>query len=464
MAVRSATAGVACHHGRGVSPVRPPLPHGHSVGQVGLLAAAGPALPQFGQEPGQAPVAQPGEGANLPGRQTAGGDLQRRGAGEPSAPEDAEDGLPGSQAGVPQQPDCPRFATRPAGGRAIDDGRLPPPGPRTDVENPLSLLQCQFFADNSPVLRRSVAFSPDGRRFVTAAMRDLNRPVIEVKVWDARTGTVKVEMKGSNSLALTSVAFSPDGTRMVAGNFGGFSRDNTATVWDVETGTALLELKGHAGNVFSVAFSPDGQRIVTGSTDRTVRVWDARTGTTLAELKGHTDAVTCVSFSADGTRLLTASGRVGNKPGEVFVWDAPIAKPALELVGHTAPILAATFSPDGTRIATGSRDRTVKVWDPRTGAALLDLNGPTAGVWRLAFSADGTRIVTCDGSTVKVWDAKTGSALLELKGKPGEMEVAAFSPDGTRIVTGGTRWEGKGLPKGAVTVKGVATVWNAATG
>src|SRR5262249_39643182 len=201
-----------------------------------------------------------------------------------------------------------------------------------------------------------VAFSPDGRRFVVGGMYTRNISPSLVQVWDAAAGTVLVELKG-NQGSMRSVAFSPDGTQIATG-----SSNNTATVWDAEKGTALLELKGHTGAVNSVAFSPDGKRIITGSGDRTVRVWDARTGTTLGELKGHTGAVTNVSFSADGTRLLTAvSGERGLvrqagvvtsvATGEVIVWDAPIHKSALELVGHTGGIVAAAFSPDGTQIA-----------------------------------------------------------------------------------------------------------------
>ena len=77
------------------------------------------------------------------------------------------------------------------------------------------------------------------------------------------------------------VAFSPDGTRIVTG-----SGDKTAKVWDARTGTLLLELKGHTGEVWSVRFSPDGTRIVTGSADRTAKVWDARTGTPPARAQG----------------------------------------------------------------------------------------------------------------------------------------------------------------------------------
>ena len=165
----------------------------------------------------------------------------------------------------------------------------------------------------------SVAFSPDGRRFVTGGVRDVNSSGAEVKVWDAETGKVLIAWKGKDGPVL-SVSYSPDGAHIATGN-----SNSTATVWDAETGTALVELKGHTGNVLSVAFSPDGKRIVTGSGDRSMRVWDVRTGATVAELKGHTDAVRSASFSADGIQILSAGG-FGDKPGEVFVWDARTGK------------------------------------------------------------------------------------------------------------------------------------------
>jgi WD40 repeat protein len=72
---------------------------------------------------------------------------------------------------------------------------------------------------------------------------------------------------------VSSVAFSPDGKRIVTA-----SHDHTARVWDAETGCVKLALKGHTGIVRSVAFSPDGKCIVPGSEDRTARVWDVETG------------------------------------------------------------------------------------------------------------------------------------------------------------------------------------------
>jgi tetratricopeptide (TPR) repeat protein len=163
----------------------------------------------------------------------------------------------------------------------------------------------------------SVAFSAHGPRFVTGGVRHMKSGGTEAKVWDATTGKVLVELNGIKDVVLC-VAFSQDGARIATGHY-----NKIATVWDAETGTAIAELKGHTGNVNSMAFSPDGKRVVTGGGDRMVRVWDTLTGASLAELKGHNGPVTSVSFSADGTRIVSAShGGAPGKPGEVFVWDA----------------------------------------------------------------------------------------------------------------------------------------------
>jgi tetratricopeptide (TPR) repeat protein len=68
------------------------------------------------------------------------------------------------------------------------------------------------------------------------------------------------------------VAFSPDGRRVVTA-----SDDRTARVWDTATGQPLSTPLKHEGGVLHAAFSPDGRRIVTASRDRTARVWNIST-------------------------------------------------------------------------------------------------------------------------------------------------------------------------------------------
>ena len=60
--------------------------------------------------------------------------------------------------------------------------------------------------------------------------------------------------KGVEQGTVWTAAFSPDGRRVVTA-----SRDTTARVWDAEKGTLLRELRGHQNGLSTAAFSPDGR-------------------------------------------------------------------------------------------------------------------------------------------------------------------------------------------------------------
>ena len=67
---------------------------------------------------------------------------------------------------------------------------------------------------------------------------------------------------------VSSAAFSPDGRRVVTA-----SVDNTARIWDVASGRELATLSGHKNIVTSAAFSPDGRMVVTASHETTAKIW-----------------------------------------------------------------------------------------------------------------------------------------------------------------------------------------------
>src|SRR5207244_1203165 len=151
-------------------------------------------------------------------------------------------------------------------------------------------------------------------------------------VWDARTGAALLELKGHNRV--TSVAFSPDGKRSVTASDG----DGAVKVWDAEkVRHVLLDVKGGNLGRGAARFSPDGTRILTS-----VGVWDAsrtvglptvlladESGSGRLELNGDREDVLSVAFSPDGTRIVTADGvfegpfrdRNATKLSVATVWD-----------------------------------------------------------------------------------------------------------------------------------------------
>jgi hypothetical protein len=136
--------------------------------------------------------------------------------------------------------------------------------------------------------------------------------------------------------AARSAAFSPDGRRIVTASF-----DKTARIWDAATGREIAVLRGHGDGVFSAAFSPDGTRIVTASWDRTARIWDAATSQEIAILRSPHGRMVSATFSPDGTRIVTAS--VG--PDKTArIWDAATGKEIAVLRGRPAQVRGRALS------------------------------------------------------------------------------------------------------------------------
>ena len=142
-----------------------------------------------------------------------------------------------------------------------------------------------------------------------------------VWIWDASTGVVLHKLRGHTS-HVRSVSFSPDGKRIVSASGDSFNYDDkTLLVWNASTGILEKTLTGHATGVRSVSFSLDGKHIVSGAYDKTVRVWDANPtsdtyGKCVHTLEGHAKIVMSVSFSPNSARIVS-----GAYDGTILVWD-----------------------------------------------------------------------------------------------------------------------------------------------
>ena len=123
---------------------------------------------------------------------------------------------------------------------------------------------------------RALTFSPDGRRLASASMDK------SVKVWNLSEGKESLALKPEGfafyadgewvtapiRLPATAAAFSADGKSLATAG-----ADRIVRVWDAKTGTLKKELKGHRGAVTAVAFFPDGRRLISSSLDHTIRAW-----------------------------------------------------------------------------------------------------------------------------------------------------------------------------------------------
>ncbi len=175
--------------------------------------------------------------------------------------------------------------------------------------------------------------SPNGKLIATVieksdvsiASRSKEYAISSVDLREVASGRLIQTLIGHTADVL-GAAFSPDGRRLVTASY-----DRTIKLWDTATGQAMFTLRGHTAGLLCLTFSPDGNRIVSGAIDHTARVWDAtpldsqvleahearyqRKVTALAKLKDATDDIERGEILAGSGQWAIAAAAFGNAIG-----------------------------------------------------------------------------------------------------------------------------------------------------
>jgi WD40 repeat protein len=287
-----------------------------------------------------------------------------------------------------------------------------------------------------------LAFSPDGRRLLTAPNTN------SVTLWTAdgrKLARRSVSLRGVDDLA-----WAPNGRAFAAA--GG----KAAQIFRARDGRLVASAGGAADWVTSIDFSGDGELLIAAGQDGTARVYDVAlvqyetySAKQLVALRGHTGAVNAAQFLGTGTRVLTASD-----DGTARIWD----------VGGSRAfrardwVLDAAYSPDGKRVAVavGAQDlRDGLIFDIATGAKqpIEDVSGQllqgSSASFGSAASGGSTTLVAFDGKGDLVLlggrTASGGGAIIVADGRTGEqralprltsapIQTAEFSPHGRHIL------------------------------
>jgi len=96
--------------------------------------------------------------------------------------------------------------------------------------------------------------------------------------WDGTAGLWKVAdgslVRQYNVGASTAtVAFLPDGRRFVTG-----SGDKFLRLWNVASDKEVRKFEGHTDSIWIVAVSPGGRRLASGGPDKELHLWDVASG------------------------------------------------------------------------------------------------------------------------------------------------------------------------------------------
>jgi WD40 repeat protein len=247
----------------------------------------------------------------------------------------------------------------------------------------------------------SLVYSPDGKTLASGAFQ-------EVILWDAQTGAMLRRPDGFAD-RVVALAFSHDGKLLATGG-GAPTADGEIKIFEAATGKLIVDIKnGHSDTVFDVSFSPDDKKLATGAADKFVKTFEVPSGKFLKSFEGHTHHVLGVGWKADG-KLIASAGA----DNLIKIWDFDKGEQVRTIIGHGKQVTRLLFIGKTDQFATCSGDQTVRFWNVN-GGNTRNFGGNADFLYAIGVSPDGA-LVAAGGQegVVRLYNGMNGQLLKSL--------------------------------------------------
>lgn len=247
-------------------------------------------------------------------------------------------------------------------------------------------------ADDTGTFNEFVAYTPDGKLFLTGGRDTIERGRPDAKnsrvlrLWSADGAAVAEVETGSD---VRNAAVSADGKLAAA-----VCSDGSARVYELPQLKEVFRFDNEDGAAMrGVDFAADGALAFSDEAGR-VYLCDLKAKSVRLAEKVNPSSVRRVRFSPDGARLLAVCA---DNCARLF--DPATGTLSALLGGFTELVSEAKFSPDGSHIAVSSYDGGVRLFDADGAfvSAFRTENPKGRWVMDIAFSADGKRVFAAMG-------------------------------------------------------------------
>ncbi|XP_017291592.1 WD repeat-containing protein 26-like [Kryptolebias marmoratus] len=248
-----------------------------------------------------------------------------------------------------------------------------------------------------------LAWSPDDAYLIACGPDDCS----ELWLWNVQTGELRTKMSQSHEDSLTSVAWNPDGKRFVTGGQRGqfyqcdldgnlldsWEGVRVQCLWCLNDSRTVLASDTHQRirgynfedltdrniiqedhPIMSFTVSKNGRLALLNVATQGVHLWDLQDRVLVRKYQGVTQGFYTIHSCFGGhNEDFIASGSEDHK---VYIWHRRSELPIAELTGHTRTVNCVSWNPvlPGL-LASASDDGTVRIWGPAPFLEVQDAEG-----------------------------------------------------------------------------------------